>query len=78
MKQKVLVIERQKMTKLVLFAIFAAAVKSQYVEDATLLRKFSAIVDMVNGQITTSFSYAEVVKRIQNYGCHCFPEGMLS
>jgi hypothetical protein len=36
-------------------------------------KKFSHIVRMVNANVNTAFSYSEMVKRISNYGCHCFP-----
>lgn len=36
-------------------------------------KKFSAIVRMVNAKITTNWDYSTIVKRVQNYGCHCFP-----
>lgn len=36
-------------------------------------KKFSGIVRMINSEITTSLDYETIVKRIQNYGCHCFP-----
>merc|ERR1712110_522013 len=36
-------------------------------------KKFSGIVRMINSQITTNLNYETIVKRIQNYGCHCFP-----
>merc|ERR1712080_286888 len=36
-------------------------------------RKFSAISKMAFKMTTTSFSAKEFGKRIQNYGCHCFP-----
>lgn len=36
-------------------------------------KKFSGITEMVNANIATAFSYSEISKRLQNYGCHCFP-----
>lgn len=42
------------------------------------MKKFSAIVDMVNAKIETSLPYDTIAKRIQNYGCHCFPENSRS
>merc|ERR1712096_379842 len=36
-------------------------------------KKFSHIVRMVNANVVTAYSYSEMVKRISNYGCHCFP-----
>merc|ERR1711981_200257 len=41
-------------------------------------RKFSHIVKMINSQLPAGMSQADkekVNKRIQNYGCHCFPGG---
>lgn len=37
------------------------------------LRKFSHINKMLMTQINTQLSSSEISKRIQNYGCHCFP-----
>jgi len=36
-------------------------------------KKFSAVVDFALSQVTTSLDSSIFNKRIQNYGCHCFP-----
>merc|ERR1711881_174001 len=37
-------------------------------------RKFSHVIKMIQASgLKTKFSDAEMIKRIQNYGCHCFP-----
>ena len=36
-------------------------------------RKFNQLVDMVYRSITTGYAQQEFKKRIQKYGCHCFP-----
>jgi len=57
-----------------LATIASLAVLSRADDDGEIdPKKFSHIVDMINSQITTSLSSDVIVKRIQNYGCHCFP-----
>ena len=62
---------------LTIFQVFAS--EASEAEEAALLaegvdpKKFSGIVRMINSQINTSLDYQTIVKRIQNYGCHCFP-----
>lgn len=36
-------------------------------------RKYNHIVKMVKKMATTNWSLRELFRRIQNYGCHCFP-----
>jgi hypothetical protein len=51
---------------------FAALVAAQDANDVGG-RKFSAIVEMIMGKVTTALDAGTVSKMIQNYGCHCFP-----
>jgi len=58
--------------KLSLVAItFAAFAKAD--EENPGGKKFSAVIDFSLSQITTGLSSSVFNKRIQNYGCHCFP-----
>ena len=36
-------------------------------------RKYNKIVKMAKALMTTNYSLREIHKRLQNYGCHCFP-----
>lgn len=36
-------------------------------------KRLSSIIDMVWSQVDTGLSWQDFEKRIQNYGCHCFP-----
>lgn len=59
-----------------LASISAVLAQSDYdydLDDPLRGRKFSAIMEMVNANVNTAFTYSEMVKRVQNYGCHCFP-----
>ena len=60
----------QKFISIALFSV--ATIKAQ--EDPGD-KKFSHIVKMVRNQLEgkTSWTEKEISKRLQNYGCHCFP-----
>jgi len=36
-------------------------------------RKYNKIVKMAKALMTTNFTLRDLFKRLQNYGCHCFP-----
>lgn len=55
------------------FAALLSVVAAQDSNPADGGRKFSALVEMVLSQITTTKDAGTVSKMIQNYGCHCFP-----
>lgn len=65
------------MQKVISLCILSTAtlVKSQ---DDTGEKKFSHIIRMVNSQLAgnTAWTEKQVGKRLQNYGCHCFPNNM--
>lgn len=62
---------------IIFLTVLAGNVISQLGPDIDDGRKFSHIVRMINMKLTvqgkTTFTYSEIVKKIQNYGCHCFP-----
>jgi len=41
-------------------------------------RRFAAIGKFINVTVTTAFPLSTLNKMIQNYGCHCFPNGSRS
>lgn len=59
------------------FSVFSVIAAQNYYpevdEDGIGERKFSHILKMVQTQINTQYSFKQLVKMIQNYGCHCFP-----
>lgn len=58
-------------------AVLATMVSSQdfdFIDD----RRFAAIGKFINATVTTSFDLPTLNKMIQNYGCHCFPNGSRS
>jgi hypothetical protein len=61
------------MQKIINIAVLCTAALAQ--DDGPDPRKYSHIVKMVRTQIAgkTAWSDKEISKRIQNYGCHCFP-----
>ena len=62
-----------KFTTLGFFAVFANA-QIDEIDD----RRFAAIGKFINATVTTSFTLSALNKMIQNYGCHCFPNGSRS
>jgi hypothetical protein len=60
------------MQKVLNLALVCTAALSQ---DAPDPKKYSHIVKMVRSQVAgkTAWSDKDISKRIQNYGCHCFP-----
>jgi len=58
-------------------AVLATMVSSQnvdFIDD----RRFAAIGKFINATVTTAFDLRTLNKMIQNYGCHCFPNGSRS
>lgn len=64
---------------LAVFTLKAAAAEADYDYPLDLTpKKFNSIVTMAYSQITTSWTRDVFEKRINKYGCHCFPNGTKS
>lgn len=43
-------------------------------EDEDMERRYKGIIKLVTSQVTTTHTKKELFFRLQNYGCHCFPD----
>lgn len=58
----------------ILISFVASQDEIDFIDD----RRFAAIGKFINATVTTTHSLSVLNKMIQNYGCHCFPNGSRS